>query len=60
MKLAKARYLLLLLIPLLLNGCQMLGAAGSMMGSLLSFALYLAAIAAPIVLGYYLYSRHIL
>lgn len=50
-----------IVVPLVtLGGCQMVGAAGSMAGSLLSAAIYLAAIAAPILLGYYLYHRHIL
>jgi hypothetical protein len=35
----------------------MIGAAGSLIGSLLSLAIYLAAIAAPILLSYYLYHR---
>ena len=45
------------LLPLSLGGCQLLGAGGAMMGSLFSFVLYLAAIAAPILLSYYLYKR---
>ena len=43
------------MIPLL-GGCQLVGAGGSLIGSLLSAALYLAAIAAPILLSYYLYT----
>lgn len=45
----------LTLLPLL-GGCQLLGGAGSMVGSLVSLAIYLAAIAAPILLSYYLYT----
>ncbi len=40
-----------------LGGCSLLGAGGSMIGGLFSFALYLAAIAAPILLSYYLYKK---
>jgi hypothetical protein len=47
------------LLPLGLGGCQMLGAGGSMLGSVFTFALYLAAIAAPILLSYYLYKKHL-
>ena len=57
MKHLKPRHLALLAIPLFLGGCQLVGAAGSLIGSLLSLALYLAAIAAPILLSYYLYHR---
>ena len=59
MKHLKPRHLGLLLLPLFLGlgGCQMIGAAGSLLGSLFSLALYLAAIAAPILLSYYLYHR---
>jgi hypothetical protein len=39
-----------------LGGCQLLGAGGSAIGSLFSLAMYLAAIAAPILLSYYLYT----
>ena len=45
----------LLLIPTL-GGCQLFGVAGSAIGSVLSAAIYLAAIAAPILLSYYLYT----
>jgi len=45
------------LLPLSLGGCQLLGAGGSMLGGIFSFALYLAAIAAPILLSYYLYKK---
>jgi hypothetical protein len=45
----------LVLLPLL-GGCQMVGIAGSAVGSVLSLAIYLAAIAAPILLSYYLYT----
>lgn len=45
------------LLPLGLGGCQLLGAGGSMLGGIFSFALYLAAIAAPILLSYYLYKK---
>ena len=54
------RTVLAVLLPLSLGGCQMLGVGGSMIGSLLTLALYLAAIAAPIILSYYLYKRGIL
>jgi len=57
MKSLKPRHVALLMSPLLLGGCQLVGAAGSMLGSLFSLALYLAAIAAPILLSYYLYHR---
>jgi hypothetical protein len=40
----------------LLGGCQLFGVAGSAIGSVLSMAIYLAAIAAPILLSYYLYT----
>lgn len=53
----RIRKALFLLLPLSLGGCQLLGAGGSMIGSLFSFALYLAAIAAPILLSYYLYNK---
>jgi hypothetical protein len=45
----------LALLPLL-GGCQIFGVAGSAIGSILSVAIYLAAIAAPILLSYYLYT----
>jgi hypothetical protein len=45
----------LAMLPLL-GGCQLVGAAGSAVGSILSIAIYLAAIAAPILLSYYLYT----
>ena len=45
----------LMLLPML-GGCQLLGVAGSAVGSLLSIAIYLVAIAAPILLSYYLYT----
>jgi len=51
------RRVLTALLPLSLGGCQLLGAGGSMIGGLLQFVLYLAAIAAPILLSYYLYKR---
>jgi len=57
MKHVKPRHLGLLVLPLFLGGCQMFSAAGSLIGSLLSLAIYLAAIAAPILLSYYLYHR---
>ncbi|HZE96637.1 MAG TPA: hypothetical protein VE981_06410 [Planctomycetota bacterium] len=41
-----------------LGGCQLLGAGGSMIGSLFSLVIYLAAIAAPILLSYYLYKKN--
>jgi hypothetical protein len=46
-----------MILPLALGGCQMVGAAGSLVSSLLSFGVYLAAIAIPILLSYYLYHR---
>ena len=49
------RLLGLTVLPLL-GGCQLLSAGGSMLGSLVSLAIYLAAIAAPILLSYYLYT----
>ena len=55
MKSHTLRLLGLMVLPLL-GGCQLFGAAGSMIGSVLSLALYLAAIAAPILLSYYLYT----
>ena len=55
----KTRHLAALLLAApLLSGCQLVGAAGSLIGSLLSIVLYLAAIAAPILLSYYLYHRN--
>ncbi len=54
------RRVLAALLPLSLGGCQLLGAGGSLIGGVLQFALYLAAIAAPILLSYYLYKRHII
>ena len=56
MKSHTLRLLGLMVLPLL-GGCQLVGAAGSLVGSLLSLAIYLAAIAAPILLSYYLYHR---
>lgn len=55
MKSLRLRHLGLLLVPAL-GGCQLVGVAGSAVGSLLSAAIYLATIAAPILLGYYLYT----
>jgi hypothetical protein len=60
MKNLRTRHLGMLLLLPLLGGCQLFSAAGSVIGSLLSVALYLAVIAAPILLSYYLYHRHIL
>jgi hypothetical protein len=57
MKHLKPRHLAIGMLPLFLGGCQLVGAAGSLIGSLLSVAIYLAAIAAPILLSYYLYHR---
>lgn len=56
----RARHVVLAVLPFLLGGCQLIGSAGSVVGSILSVAIYLAAIAAPIILAYYLYHRHIL
>jgi hypothetical protein len=42
-----------------LGGCQLLGGAAGGLGSLLGYALALAAIAAPILLSYYLYTHKI-
>jgi membrane glycosyltransferase len=49
-------------LPLLLllatgGGCAAVGGAGSLIGSLLTLVLYLAAIVAPIALSYYLYKK---
>jgi hypothetical protein len=55
MKSHTLRLLGLALLPLL-GGCQLLSAGGSMIGSIFSLAIYLAAIAAPILLSYYLYT----
>ena len=55
MKSHTLRLLGLMVLPLL-GGCQLFGAAGSVIGSVLSLGLYLAAIAAPILLSYYLYT----
>lgn len=60
MKHTRLRVLAAALLPLSLGGCQLLSAGGSMIGSLFTLALYLAAIAAPILLSYYLYHRGIL
>ena len=49
------RLLALAGLGLTLGGCQVLGAGGSLIGSLASVAFYLIAIAAPFVLGYYIY-----
>jgi hypothetical protein len=59
MTLPRFRRVLIALLPLSLGGCQLLGAGGSMIGSILTVALYLAAIAAPILLSYYLYKHHL-
>jgi hypothetical protein len=59
MTLSRIRRVLIVLLPLSLGGCQLLGAGGSMIGSIFSLALYLAAIAAPILLSYYLYKHHL-
>lgn len=55
MKSLTLRLLGLLLVPML-GGCQLLSAGGSALGSVFSLAIYLAAIAAPILLSYYLYT----
>jgi hypothetical protein len=52
------RRFLVVLLPLSLGGCSLLGAGGSVIASVLTIALYLAAIAAPILLSYYLYKHH--
>jgi hypothetical protein len=57
MTLPRIGRVLLLLLPLSLGGCSLLGAGGSLIGSVLTIALYLAAIAAPILLSYYLYKH---
>jgi hypothetical protein len=62
------RRVLIALLPLSLGGCSslmgaggsLLGGAGSLLGGILEIAVYLAAIAAPILLTYYLYHRHII
>lgn len=56
---APLRRVLILLLPLSLGGCQLIGAGGSLIGGILTIALYLAAIAAPILLSYYLYKHHL-
>ena len=55
MKSHTLRLLGLMVLPML-GGCQLFGAAGSVIGSVFSLAIYLAAIAAPILLSYYLYT----
>ena len=50
-----ARSLGAILLPLGLGGCQILGAGGSVIGSIASVAFSIIAIAAPFVLGYYIY-----
>jgi hypothetical protein len=55
MKSTALRLVGLILLPML-GGCQLFGVAGSAIGSLLSIAIYLVAIAAPILLSYYLYT----
>jgi len=55
MKSLTLRLAALMLLPML-GGCQLVGVAGSAIGSVLSMAIYLAAIAAPILLSYYLYT----
>jgi hypothetical protein len=59
MSLSRLGRFLLLLLPLSLGGCSLLGAGGSVIGTVLTLALYLAAIAAPILLSYYLYKHHL-
>ncbi len=59
MTLARLSRVLLLLLPLSLGGCSLIGAGGSLIGGILTVALYLAAIAAPILLSYYLYKHHL-
>ncbi len=59
MTLPRILRVLVLLLPLSLGGCSMLGAGGSLISSLFSLVLYLAAIAAPILLSYYLYKHHL-
>jgi hypothetical protein len=59
MTLSRLRRVLILLLPLSLGGCQLLGAGGSLIGTVFSIALYLAAIAAPIILSYYLYKHQL-
>ena len=48
------RLLPLALLPLLLGGCSTMKSVGNGLGILAEFALYLAAIALPFVLAYYL------
>ena len=55
MKSTTLRLVGVMLLPML-GGCQLIGVAGSAIGSLLSIAIYLVAIAAPILLSYYLYT----
>lgn len=53
MKSNTIRLIGLAMIPLL-GGCQAVGATGSLLGSVLQLGMYLVAIAAPILLSYYL------
>jgi hypothetical protein len=55
MKTNAVRLLGATLLPMALGGCQALGAGGSLIGSLFQVVMYVALIAAPIVLGYYIY-----
>lgn len=54
MKHLRLRYLGLVVAALPLGGCQLLGAGGSMIGSVFSLAMYLVAIAIPVLLTYYI------
>lgn len=52
-----ARVLALSLLAASLGGCQAIGALTQSLGSVLTLALSLALIAAPIALSYYLYKK---
>lgn len=54
MKRAAPRSLPLFLLPLLLSGCQSMKGMGKALGELLEYVIYIACIALPFVLAYYL------
>jgi predicted small secreted protein len=51
---AALRALPLLLLPFLLSGCQSMKGIGKALGELLEYVIYIACIALPFVLAYYL------
>jgi hypothetical protein len=53
-KIALPRLVPLLLLVMLLGGCKSMAGLGRILGTLGEFALYLAGIALPFVLAYYL------